>query len=314
MPRKITIPPHLAKTAFRSSDTTSHGLGRGRLRGHGVEHPFHGVSSIELDLNSTVELCWAYDPVLKADSAFSHTTSARLHGIPLPTGSVLPLHVSCPGGGSAPRRKGVIGHSIETFERALVAGIPVVAPADTWCQLATSLGREDLVAAGDYLISGVRLTGGHRTQPLCTLAQLAEATARYESRRGATLLAWALPRLRTGVDSRMESRLRLLLVSAGLPEPVVALAIPVDSGRKIQHGDLAYEEWRIVFEYEGDDHRINRRRYLDDIARRELYEAALWRVVRPVHKMVSVETSEMAGRKTTSSHFRRLATAGGLLT
>ncbi len=295
MPRKVAIPLAVVGTAFRTSDGHELGLARGRLRNKDVQHAFHGGSSLGLDHDSVIQLCRAYEPLLRADQFFSHTTAALLHGIPLPDTSPHPLHVSCTGA-APPRRAGVSGHQVEAVGLMFVAGLPVVSAADTWCQLATILCQEDLVAAGDYLISGIRLSGGRRTPPKCSPAELAAAVQRYGARRGAVRLVWALPRLRTGVDSRMESRLRLLLVAAGLPEPIVGLGILVDHARLLLHGDLAYERWQMLFEYEGDDHRLGRRRFLSDIERRELFEAAQWRVVRVTSNHLFVEPEAFIAR------------------
>lgn len=296
----------MVSTAFLTSDSAGHGLGRGRLRGPDVQHAFHGSSSVGLDLESVLELCRAYEPLLRVNQFFSHLTSALLHGIPLPDIAPMPLHISCVGA-APPRRAGVIGHLVETVGTIFVAGIPVVSAADTWCQLATLLCREDLVAAGDYLISGVRLPGGGRTVPKCTPGELAAAVSRFARRRGAVKLIWALPRLRTGVDSRTESRLRLLLVAAGLPEPIVGLAILVKEGHLTLHGDLAYKQWQMVFEYEGAEHYRNRKRFLSDIERRELYEAALWRVVRVTSDHLFVDPEAFIARVRAIIHLRKSA-------
>jgi very-short-patch-repair endonuclease len=191
------------------------------------------------------------------------------------------LHVSATSGRAAPRTHGVAGHALTAGDVAttICRGVPVVAAADTWCHLAASLSREDLAAAGDYLISGRRMRVG-REAPLCSLEDLSAAVAKNSGRRGSRALQWALPRLRTGVDSRPESLLRLLLVAAKLPEPRVNDPTLVDDGRRTLHPDLKYERWRVVFEYEGDGHRTDKRQFRRDIVRRELFEAAEWRVIR----------------------------------
>lgn len=66
-----------------------------------------------------------------------------------------------------------------------------------------------------------------------------------------------------------------------LPEPATDCPIEVAGGR-ILHSDLGYPDARIALEYEGDEHRTNRRRWMRDIRRRELMEDAGWRVIRVV--------------------------------
>jgi very-short-patch-repair endonuclease len=48
----------------------------------------------------------------------------------------------------------------------------------------------------------------------------------------------------------------------------------------VLHPDLAYPEWRVVLEYEGDGHRTDPQQWRRDISRREAFEDAGWRVIR----------------------------------
>lgn len=283
MPIRVILPAHVHGMAFRASDADFHGTTRSRLRGADVAHPFHGVCSVDLDTSTMLGRCLAYEPRLGPGHVFSHATSAALFGMPLPMDTDARLHVSETGAGAAPRTRGVIGHALTAGDvaKTIHRGVPVVSAADTWCQLAAILPREDLVAAGDFLISGRRMRSG-REAPLCTREELASAVEKSSGRRGSRALHWALPRLRMGVDSRPESLLRLLLVAAKLPEPLVNDPTLVDDGRRTLHPDLKYERWRVAFEYEGDGHRTDKRRFRRDIVRRELFEAAGWRVIRVI--------------------------------
>lgn len=80
----------------------------------------------------------------------------------------------------------------------------------------------------------------------------------------------------------MESQLRLVLVAAGFAEPVVGPPIPVDGGGVILHPDLGWLDRKILFEYEGEEHRLSKERFRSDIRRRELFEAENFRVIRVV--------------------------------
>ncbi len=92
---------------------------------------------------------------------------------------------------------------------------------------------------------------------------------------------WAATRIRTGVDSFAETQLRLLLARHRLPEPTTDCAIEVEGGLLL-HADLGYSAARVALEFEGDEHRTNRARWMRDIRRRELMEDAGWRVIRVV--------------------------------
>jgi hypothetical protein len=162
----------------------------------------------------------------------------------------------------------------------MVFGLPTIDAADAWFLLATELGFPDLVAAADFLVSGRRLPGGSRTPPLCTVGQLHDAALRYRGRRGSRAVFRALERVRSGVDSRMETRMRLLLEDSGIRNLVVGPAVLVDDEHAVLHPDLAIVSLRLCFEYEGDGHRTSKRQFRSDIRRRERIEAAGWRVVR----------------------------------
>ena len=79
------------------------------------------------------------------------------------------------------------------------------------------------------------------------------------------------------VDSPRESLLRLILVAGGLPEPEVQFAVRTAQG--IRHADLGYRDARLLIEYQGDDHRTSRKRWLEDVTRRQLFEDAGYRVI-----------------------------------
>lgn len=265
---------------FRTREADLEGLGVGRLRRRGIAHPFTGVNvrgAAPADIRDRVD---AYALLLRDGEAFSHATAALLWGAELPRDlEDGPIHVVRVGDTRA-RSRGMTGHRADpgTLHIAVRFGIPLVAPSDAWVQLAPTLSRPDLVAVGDRFVTGMRVPGG-REDPVSTIGHLRAAVHRHRGGRGLRAARWALERVRVGVDSRRETRLRLALVLGGLPEPEVGVAIDVGFPEPV-HPDLAYPELRVAIEYEGDEHRTDRRRWLADIARREAMEAAGWRVIR----------------------------------
>lgn len=77
----------------------------------------------------------------------------------------------------------------------------------------------------------------------------------------------------------MESRLRWMLVDAGLPCPEVNALVRSPGGEVIAMPDLSYPEQRVAVEYDGDVHRTDRRTWMRDIAKRQSLEALGWRVI-----------------------------------
>lgn len=77
----------------------------------------------------------------------------------------------------------------------------------------------------------------------------------------------------------METRCRLVLIDGGLPVPAAQVKVFDASGRLVARLDMAYEEWKIGIEYEGDHHR-DRRTFQDDLARLNALTSLDWVIVR----------------------------------
>ncbi|GAB3617824.1 DUF559 domain-containing protein [Okibacterium endophyticum] len=215
---------------------------------------------------------------------FSHTTAATLWGAPLPFLPDARIHVSVLSPGRGPRARGVIGHEVQSalVNPMEVNGIRIASPASTWASLGLLLHPYDLVAVGDYLVRIQRHPGGFRPttqKSLATLAQL-DAAMCAGRRPGLAAVRKALPRVRTGSSSRLESWTRLILTDAGLPEPDLDVDVHDENSMFIGCVDLAYESLKIAIEYDGDQHRTSREQFTRDIDKLEQLTAAGWRVVR----------------------------------
>jgi hypothetical protein len=114
----------------------------------------------------------------------------------------------------------------------------------------------------------------------------------------------------------METRLRMLLVLAGLPEPVVNHPIRDESGRVVYRLDLSYPEWRIAVEYDGRQHADSTHQWRWDVRRREELEGDGWRLVvvlgtdlyrpaRILERLASVASSKGATLRPRSDEWRR---------
>ncbi|HWS49826.1 MAG TPA: DUF559 domain-containing protein [Microbacterium sp.] len=86
-------------------------------------------------------------------------------------------------------------------------------------------------------------------------------------------------RRRSPLPRNLGDRSRLMIVAAGIPEPVVQWEIRSD-GRFIARVDLAYPELKIAIEYEGDGHRTERAQWRIDIRRQRDLEDEGWIVIR----------------------------------
>ncbi|MDM7990608.1 DUF559 domain-containing protein [Arthrobacter sp. zg-Y877] len=101
----------------------------------------------------------------------------------------------------------------------------------------------------------------------------------------------AVELLRPGVDSPPESRLRLLIHNAGLPEPEVNQWIAGPDGRAISRPDLQYRRLRIALEYEGEHHLLDPAQWHRDIERDDRLRQVGWVVLRFTKKHLRQENA-----------------------
>lgn len=271
MPHPAPLPRELLLGPFRTDEALVLGVPPSRLRARDLHAPFHGVRTIGAP-DGLLERCRAYAAKMPAGQYFSHVTAARLWGLPLPSRVTTDarLHVST--SSREPHGRGIVGHRIASApDIRFIEELPVLAPADAWCQLGSTVTGDDLVAAGDRLLGW--------PEPLATEAELEAAVTRYRGRRGARAVMRARRDLRLGSASDRETRLRLLVLRAGFPEAEPNGAIELPDGRTT-HGDLVFRRFRVVLEYDGDQHRTDRRRFRGDVDRLNALAVAGWLVIR----------------------------------
>ncbi|MGO2111429.1 MAG: hypothetical protein ACTH31_07430 [Pseudoclavibacter sp.] len=180
--------------------------------------------------------------------------------------------------GSRPRAAGFRGIRLvpDRFRTMMFEGVRVTDPQTTWALLARELDLPGLVTVGDILI-----TKSRRAERLCdhvTIDELLETAQRWQRAPGTAALRRAIPRLRAGVDSPMESELRQVIVEGGFSEPTVHPVVVMSDGTR-RRPDLGYEELKLGIEYEGIDH-ANPQRMRDDIARVEDFAEVGWTILR----------------------------------
>jgi very-short-patch-repair endonuclease len=151
-------------------------------------------------------------------------------------------------------------------------GLPLLPPEQVWLQLASILTVDELIIAGDYLV--------RRRRADTSVERLVAEVAISKGNHGTKRARLALREVRAGTDSPKETELRLLIVRAGLPEPVIGHRVIDVDGYFVGVPDLAYVEERIAIDYDGEVHRTDERVFLDDIERRERFEDAGWRYLR----------------------------------
>jgi very-short-patch-repair endonuclease len=157
-------------------------------------------------------------------------------------------------------------------DATLRAGIPVTTPARTAFDLARHLPRDVAVAHLDAL---ARATG-------VTAVEVLPLIDRYAGARGVRHCRQALSLMDSGAESPKESWLRLILCDAELPHPTTQ--IRVSEGRFTAYLDMGWKEPMVAVEYDGDQHRTDRRQYVMDIRRAQMLERLGWQVIRVVNE------------------------------
>ena len=205
--------------------------------------------------------------VCPAGSQVSHFTAAELWGAVVPHQPL--THLSSPQPGVRSERRGVHSHRLSAHSHVVsFRGIRVSSPEQTFIDLACVLPLVDLVVLGDSLVKAKRTT-------VSRLVEVVQAWRGWGSRPALRAVGY----VRKGVDSPMETRLRMLMVLAGLPEPVVNHIQYDAMGGWARRFDLSYPDLLLVIEYDGRQHADNDKQWDHDIDRREGLDVEGWRLV-----------------------------------
>lgn len=294
MHRHRALPTTLHARPFAITEAVDLGVGIGRLRGADLARPFRAVRSAHAATVDIPSLARSYATIMPPGQYFSYWTAAVLLGLRMPervAGAGLDVAVHHPA--RAPRPRGVRGHELLPTTRivTLAGGLRVSSAVDTWCQLARYLRVDDLIVMGDGLVC--------RTNPVATMDELVAAVTAWGHRPGVAALRKALPDIRVRTDSARETMLRLLVVRAGFPEPIVNFEVRNRFGAVLGLADLAFPEYRVLLEYDGGQHRDDEKQFHRDVERLDDFMEEKWRVIR-VNK-------ELMARRATLLHKVRTA-------
>jgi len=294
MPRKIEIPERFRSGPFRYGDAIRAGLTRSFLNGPTFRAPFPGVRVPCSVPDTLLARCQAASLITPESAAFSHDTAAAICSLPIPSDPA--IHVIVPPGDVVPQIDRVIGHTgLDPDDAIEVNGLLVVTPARSFFHLATTLTSDQLVILGDAIV-----------RHWCSAELLIGRVAGLTRHRGIVRAREALTLIKAGVDSAMESRVRLLIVRAGLPCPIVNLDVFDASGRWIARPDLSYPDLKIAIEYDGDHHRTEKQQWRRDRQRDESLRHAGWIVITLTADDVFLRPQETVRR---IAHYYRLRSA-----
>jgi hypothetical protein len=158
-------------------------------------------------------------------------------------------------------------------ETCLAASMPVTTPARTAFDIGRLTAQAQVIPILDALLNAT----GVKPADVRALAD------RHRGLRGVSKLRAVLDLVDGGAESPQETRLRLILVGAGLPVPETQIEF-----RELRiRVDMGWREWKVAVEYDGVQHWSDRRQRSWDIERIALLEEAGWVVIRVSAAMMS---------------------------
>ncbi len=232
------------------------------------------------------------------DIVACNVTAARLYGLPVPWNADARMHVAREDKNLFKHRKNVVFHRYEWLQSENFFGLPLITAAQLFVELARVLTVGQLVELGDAAVG--RWHGG----PLTTIDEIRAELASRCRVKGRLTAERALDLVRDDVDSPPETKLRLQLIDAGLPEPVVHPTVMCSLIGVHLHPDMGYPPIRLAIEYEGDHHRSSPAQFAEDNRRISALQAEGWTVIR-----VSKSSDMMEVCRLIAHHLR----AGGII-
>jgi hypothetical protein len=254
---------------FRGSQAVAAGL----LSRHALESRVWRRLFRDVYVHADVQLthlirCQAATLALPAEAAISGRSAAYLHGCDVVDADefvdVTLTRQARPRPGMRVRRA-----PLEPSDVVRASGLPATSLARTAFDVARSVELDDAVVALDALLNSGRLT----------LAEVSAYAERRPTWPGASRARRALELAAPGAESPMETRLRLLLVRAGLPRPVPQHRLEDERGFTIARLDLAYIPQRLGVEYDGRHH-FEERAVRQDLRRQNALRSLGWSLLR----------------------------------
>ncbi|MEU0496712.1 DUF559 domain-containing protein [Mycobacterium sp. NPDC006124] len=255
--------PFLGSTAIRNGDLTRRSLARDNIA---IHRDVYLPRDIEITALIRAHAAW-----LATGATLCGPSAAAVFGTkwldPSAPAEVVRADRHAPAG--------IVVHTWELVpgEVCRVRGVAVTTPARTAFDIGRTRPIDQAIAAIDASLNATRIT------PLDVLA-VADA---HPGVRGVARLRRVLDLADGGAESPQESKLRLLIISAGLPRPETQIEFP----RLHIRVDMGWRRWKVAVEYDGVQHWTDGGQRAWDIERLARLEAAGWSVVRVSAAMMS---------------------------
>lgn len=195
--------------------------------------------------NDTRLILRAVEQRLPCDHAFSGPTAAWLWGIDLPPCE--PIEVTVGRNDPIRARAGIRLRRAALPQSDIVMrrGFRVTSPLRTVRDLGSRRDLSESVVAIDMALRA----------RLVEVSEIRSYVERNPGTRGINALRRAVRYSDPRAESPMETRLRMQLVKAKLPIPSIQADLHDPSGNFIGRADMYYPEYRLVIEYDGENHK-----------------------------------------------------------
>ena len=245
VPIKPSVAAALRTGPFTPTEARGVGVTRRQLRGASYRRLGSGLYRWVGLKEGPQLLLSAVARRLPAGGAFSGRTAAWLHGLDLAPCD--PIEVTIPETIGTRRRAGasVSRTALGGEEIVLRRGLPTTSALRTVVDL----------GARDPLTEGVVAADLFLHARLVSTAELRAYVAEHPGAKGIARLRRVIDLAEPKAESAMETRLRMLLVLAGLPRPEVQASIHDSRGRFVGRPDMIYRAQCLAIEYDGGNHR-----------------------------------------------------------
>ncbi|WP_027500841.1 DUF559 domain-containing protein [Rhodococcus sp. UNC363MFTsu5.1] len=271
--------PFLGSTAVAAGAMTDRQL---RLDHHQIHRDVYIAKGIGLDaiLRARAAALWAGE-----DGILAGMSAAAVHGAKwIDPGARAELFRT----GSRRGTRGVLihGDALAPDEICVAGGWIASTPARTGYDLGRRLRFDRAVEALDALCNATDTKPGE-------IGALAE---NHRGARGIVQLRQVLELVDGGAESPQETRTRLLLIDGGLPRPATQILVRDARGRVVARSDMGWERWKVLVEYDGDQHWTDESQRAWDLERLELLTNLGWRVVRVGSAQLRLRPHTVAAR------------------
>ncbi|MBG0739206.1 hypothetical protein IV500_07355 [Paeniglutamicibacter antarcticus] len=290
----LPLPDPLDREPFTLQRGLDAGVSYGRLRNRRFSRPSRGIRVPEDDGRPSRgievpedddghKLAMLAAPLSQVTgrSAVAHESAFVMWKFPgfLPGAEGSSVHIARPDTAAIVRRRGVIGHRGQFFDDEVTClnGVWITTRTRTWLDISRRMSVDELTVVADHLIRIPRPRFEPRSVPYATVADLADMLDRHQGTPGIRKARLALQQARIGADSAPETRLRLAVVRAGLPEPELNRGLEL--GNATREPDLSFPLYRVAAEYDGSSHSESDQ-VVRDIRREEDFAAGGWIQVR----------------------------------